>query len=55
MDLVIRNVRLIDGTGAAPVPQVSVDVFLMHRPVGSARKPRDPTGRCIKKTSTARV
>ena len=26
MDLVIRNVRLIDGTGAAPVPQVSVEV-----------------------------
>jgi imidazolonepropionase-like amidohydrolase len=26
MDLVIRNVRLIDGTGAGPVPQVSLEV-----------------------------
>jgi imidazolonepropionase-like amidohydrolase len=26
MDLVIRNVRLIDGTGAEPVPQISVEV-----------------------------
>ncbi len=26
MDLVIRNVRLIDGTGADPVPQVSLEV-----------------------------
>ncbi len=26
MDLVIRNVRLIDGTGAAPVPAVSLEV-----------------------------
>ena len=26
MDLVIRNVRLIDGTGAGPVPRVSVEV-----------------------------
>lgn len=26
MDLVIRNVRLIDGTGAGPTPQVSVEV-----------------------------
>ena len=26
MDLVIRNTRLIDGTGAAPVPRVSLEV-----------------------------
>lgn len=26
MDLVIRNARLIDGTGAAPVPRVSMEV-----------------------------
>ena len=26
MNLVIRNLRLIDGTGAEPVPSVSVDV-----------------------------
>ena len=26
MDLVIRNVRLIDGTGSAPRPSVSVEV-----------------------------
>ena len=25
MDLVIRNVRLIDGTGADPVPRVSLE------------------------------
>ena len=26
MDVVIRNARLIDGTAAAPVPRVSVEV-----------------------------
>ena len=26
MDLVIRNARLIDGTGSAPAPRVSVEV-----------------------------
>ena len=55
MDLVIRNTRLIDGTGADPMNRVSVEVSNGTKPSAGLEKRRlAHRGKYIKKTSTVR-